>query len=113
RSAGKWLGSTAAFNERAGPQKAQIAAVAAGFTGLLSLFNIAGRFIWASSSDYLGRKLTYYTFFVLGIACYASAPWSGHLGSVALFVGAFCLLLSVYGGGFVSVSESVTDTIDT
>ena len=53
-------------------RSAQVAAIAAGFTGLLSLFNIGGRFFWASLSDQLGRKLTYYTFFVLGIALYAS-----------------------------------------
>ena len=48
-------------------QKAAIAAIAAGFTGLLSLFNIGGRFFWASLSDKIGRKNTYFTFFVLGI----------------------------------------------
>ena len=49
-------------------QTTPIAAIAAGFTGLLSLFNIGGRFFWASLSDYIGRKNTYYTFFLLGIA---------------------------------------------
>jgi hypothetical protein len=53
-----------------------VAAIAAGFTGLLSLFNIGGRFFWASLSDYIGRKNTYYTFFLLGIAMYALAPWA-------------------------------------
>jgi MFS family permease len=111
--AGKLIGITATFNELTVGQKGQIAAIAAGFTGLLSLFNIAGRFLWASSSDYLGRKLTYYTFFVLGIACYASAPWSGHLGSVALFVGAFCIILSMYGGGFATVPAYLADMFGT
>jgi MFS family permease len=111
--AGKLIGITATFNELTIAQKGQIAAIAAGFTGLLSLFNIAGRFLWASSSDYLGRKLTYYTFFVLGIACYASAPWSGHLGSVALFVGAFCIILSMYGGGFATVPAYLADMFGT
>ena len=55
-------------------QKRPIATIAAGFTGLLSLFNIGGRFFWASLSDNIGRKPTYYTFFVLGIALYALAP---------------------------------------
>lgn len=31
---------------------------AVGFVGLLSIFNMAGRFFWASVSDYLGRKPT-------------------------------------------------------
>ena len=55
------------------------AAVAAGFTGLISLFNIGGRFFWASLSDRIGRKATYATFFLLGVALYASqyGPCSG------------------------------------
>ena len=75
--AGKLIGVAATFNELTVAQKASIAAIAAGFTGLLSLFNIGGRFFWASLSDHMGRKNTYYTFFVLGIILYASAPWSG------------------------------------
>jgi len=111
--AGKLIGISATFNELTGPQKAQIAAIAAGFTGLLSLFNIGGRFGWASASDFLGRKLTYYTFLVLGIVLYASAPWSGHIGSVALFVGAFCIILSMYGGGFATVPAYLADMFGT
>jgi MFS family permease len=111
--AGKLIGITATFNELTGPQKVQIAAIAAGFTGLISLFNIAGRFFWASSSDYLGRKLTYYTFFVLGIAMYASAPWSGHAGHIALFVLAFGIILSMYGGGFATVPAYLADMFGT
>ncbi len=57
-----------------------VATIAAGFTGLLSLFNIGGRFFWASLSDIIGRKATYYTFFLLGIVLYASAPWLAHAG---------------------------------
>ena len=111
--AGKLIGITATFNELTAGQKGQIAAIAAGFTGLLSLFNIGGRFVWASSSDYLGRKLTYYTFFMLGIVLYASAPWSGHLGHIALFVGAFCVILSMYGGGFATVPAYLADMFGT
>ena len=111
--AGKLIGITATFNELSLAQKGQIAAIAAGFTGLISLFNIGGRFVWASLSDFLGRKTTYYTFFVLGIVMYASAPWSGHLGSVALFVGAFCVILSMYGGGFSTVPAYLADMFGT
>ena len=64
--AGKLLGVDVAFNDLTLAQKGQIAAIAAGFTGLLSLFNIGGRFVWASCSDFLGRKVTYGVFFVLG-----------------------------------------------
>ena len=111
--AGKLIGVAATFNELTTAQKGQIAAIAAGFTGLLSLFNIGGRFVWASASDYLGRKLTYYTFFALGIFLYASAPWSGHYGHVALFVGAFCIILSMYGGGFATVPAYLADMFGT
>src|SRR5499425_2070751 len=62
-------------------QRRMVATIAAGFTGLLSLFNIAGRFFWASLSDHIGRKNTYYTFFILGIVLYASAPFFGDIGS--------------------------------
>jgi MFS family permease len=111
--AGQLIGIDVKFNDLSALQKGQIAAIAAGFTGLLSLFNIAGRFLWASSSDYLGRKLTYYAFFVLGIILYASAPWSGHNHHIALFVGAFCIILSMYGGGFATVPAYLADMFGT
>src|SRR6476661_848525 len=68
------------FNALTGEQRVAIAAIAAGFTGLLSLFNIAGRFFWASLSDYIGRKKTYYTFFILGIVLFALAPTFDNMG---------------------------------
>jgi MFS family permease len=111
--AGKLIGVAAKFNELTPEQKVQIAGIAAGFTGLLSLFNIGGRFVWASVSDYIGRKNTYYTFFLLGILLYASAPWSGHLGHVTLFVGAFCIILSMYGGSFSTVPAYLADIFGT
>ena len=60
-----------------------IAAIAAGFTGLLSLFNIGGRLFWAALSDKIGRKTTYCIFFVLGIVLYAVVPWTAHSGTTA------------------------------
>jgi MFS family permease len=90
-------------------QRRMVAGIAAGFTGLLSLFNIGGRFFWASLSDKIGRKMTYFTFFALGIALYAGAPWAAHLGSKALFVAAFCIILSMYGGGFATVPAYLAD----
>ena len=94
-------------------QKAAIAGIAAGFAGLLSLFNIAGRFFWASLSDKIGRKTTYYVFFALGIALYASAPTFAHMGSKVLFVSAFCIILSMYGGGFATVPAYLADMFGT
>ncbi|MFE8643852.1 OFA family MFS transporter [Sphingomonas sp. NCPPB 2930] len=96
--------------------KAQLAAIgviAAGFTALLSLFNIGGRFFWASISDKLGRKLTYAVFFVLGGLLYASIPGSAGAGNKLLFVGAFCIILSMYGGGFATVPAYLADLFGT
>src|SRR6476619_2619155 len=101
------------FNALSADQKVAIAAIAAGFAGLLSLFNIGGRFFWASLSDYIGRKNTYYTFFLLGIALYASAPFFAQIGSKLLFVGAFCIILSMYGGGFATVPAYLADMFGT
>jgi len=111
--AGQLLGVDVKFNDLSLAQKGQIAAIAAGFTGLISLFNIGGRFVWASFSDFIGRKVTYATFFTLGIALYASAPWSAHQGHIALFVGAFCIILSMYGGGFATVPAYLADMFGT
>jgi len=94
-------------------QKLAIAGIAAGFTSLLSLFNIAGRFFWASMSDRLGRKNTYYVFFLLGIVLYASAPTFAHMGNQLMFVAAFCIILSMYGGGFATVPAYLADIFGT
>ncbi|MDT7516352.1 OFA family MFS transporter [Rhodoferax mekongensis] len=94
-------------------QMAAIAAVAAGFTALLSLFNIGGRFFWASLSDKMGRKMTYVVFFVLGGLMYFSVPGSAAAGSIVLFVGAFCVILSMYGGGFATVPAYLADIFGT
>jgi MFS family permease len=94
-------------------QRAAVAAVAAGFTGLLSLFNIGGRFFWAALSDHIGRKATYFVFFLLGIGMYTLAPWAAHAGSKVLFVTFFCVILSMYGGGFATVPAYLADMFGT
>ncbi len=94
-------------------QKVAIAAIAAGFAGLLSLFNIGGRVFWASLSDFIGRKNTYFCFFIIGIILYASAPTFAQMGSKALFVGAFAIILSMYGGGFATVPAYLADMFGT
>jgi MFS family permease len=83
---------------------------AASFVGLLSLFNMFGRFFWASTSDYLGRRNTYMIFFLLGIALYAAVP---SIGAVPLFVACFCVILSMYGGGFSTVPAYLRDVFGT
>ena len=101
------------FTQLAPDQRTIIAGIAAGFAGLLSLFNIGGRVFWSSLSDYIGRKNTYYTFFLLGIAMYALAPWAAHSGNKALFVAFFCVILSMYGGGFATVPAYLADIFGT
>jgi len=110
---GGLIGVAKKFGELDKPQLAAIAGVAAGFTALLSLFNIGGRFFWASLSDKLGRKLTYVVFFVLGGALYASIPGSAAAGNKLLFVAAFCIILSMYGGGFATVPAYLADLFGT
>ncbi|OJX79368.1 OFA family MFS transporter [Magnetospirillum sp. 64-120] len=110
---GKLIGLDVAFNDLTAAQKGQIAAVAAGFTGLLSLFNIGGRFFWASLSDKLGRKNTYFVFFALGILLYASVPFASQAGALVLFVLMFCIILSMYGGGFATVPAYLADMFGT
>lgn len=112
--AGKLIGfPDVSFTQLDASQKTAVAAIAAGFTGLLSLFNIGGRFFWASLSDRLGRKATYFTFFALGIALYALAPTAAHMGSQALFVAIFCVILSMYGGGFATIPAYLADIFGT
>jgi MFS family permease len=86
---------------------------AAGFVGLISLFNMVGRFFWASTSDYIGRRNTYMIFFLLGILLYSTVPTLGHLGSIPLFVAAFCVILSMYGGGFATIPAYLRDIFGT
>jgi MFS family permease len=88
-------------------------AVAASFVGLISLFNMVGRIFWASTSDYIGRRNTYMIFFLLGILLYSSVPTLGHLGSIPLFVAAFCIILSMYGGGFATIPAYLRDMFGT
>jgi len=101
------------FNALSPDQRVAIAAIAAGFAGTLSLFNIGGRLFWASLSDFIGRKNTYYTFFLLGIALYAITPWAASIGSKVLFIGSFCIILSMYGGGFATVPAYLADMFGT
>jgi MFS family permease len=85
----------------------RVTAVAAGgFVGFLSLFNMGGRFIWASLSDLIGRKMTYMVFFVVGAVLYFLLPAIGALG---LFVVVAGLLISMYGGGFATIPAYLKD----
>ena len=74
---------------------------------------MAGRFFWASTSDYIGRKNTYFCFFALGTVLYCTVPWTGSIGSVSLFVLCFVIIMSMYGGGFATVPAYLKDMFGT
>jgi MFS family permease len=102
-----------ALRELSQAQQAQLATIGAAFAALLSVFNIGGRIGWASLSDYLGRKRTYSVFFLLGILLYAAAPFAGRIGNVGLFVVIFCVILTMYGGGFSTIPAYLSDIFGT
>jgi MFS family permease len=106
------LGQASAMSQEMFPGKVSVAA-AAGFVGLLSLFNMLGRFFWASTSDYIGRKNTYFVFMVLGFLLYCAVPHMGSIGSVAGFVLCFVVIISMYGGGFATVPAYLKDMFGT
>lgn len=89
------------------------AAAAAGFVGVLSIFNMAGRFFWASISDVIGRKTTFAAFFVLGMVLYGLVPTIAGMGSIILFVLACCIIVSMYGGGFSTMPAYLKDMFGT
>ncbi len=111
--AGKLIGLDIAFNDLSTAQKGQVAAVGAGLVGLLSLFNIGGRFVWASCSDYIGRKNTYMVFLILGALLYAAIPSFAHANNLFLFAASLCIILSMYGGGFATVPAYLSDLFGT
>jgi MFS family permease len=111
---GKLIGAPGlALADLTAAQKADVASIAAGFTGLLSLANILGRLFWASLSDTLGRKRTYMIFFAAGAVLYALVPLAGRLPNPALFVGIFFVILTMYGGGFSTVPAYLADIFGT
>jgi MFS family permease len=106
------LGQASAMSQEMFPGKVSVVA-AAGFVGLMSLFNMAGRFFWASTSDYIGRKATYFVFMVLGFILYCTVPRMGEIGSVTGFVLCFLVIISMYGGGFSTVPAYLKDMFGT
>ncbi len=106
------LGQASAMAQEMFPGKVSVVA-AAGFVGLMSLFNMAGRFFWASTSDYIGRKNTYFVFMVLGFLLYCTVPYTGSIGSVVGFVLCFLVIISMYGGGFATVPAYLKDMFGT
>ena len=88
-------------------------AAAGGFVALLSLFNMGGRFIWSSLSDYTGRKVIYAVYLLLGAVLYCLIHFAGYSGSVTLFVTICALIVSMYGGGFATIPAYLKDLFGT
>jgi MFS family permease len=86
---------------------------AARFVSLLSLFNMLGRFFWASLSDKIGRHRTYAIFFAFGTVLYLLVPELAKLGALVPFVVCFCLILTMYGGGFATIPAYLADLFGT
>ena len=110
---GRLIGLDIDFEHLTAAQRAQIAVAGVGFTGLLSLFNISGRFVWAVLSDRIGRKNTFYCYFLIGIPLYAALPSLAATGHVALFVASFCVLMSIFGGGYAVIPSYLSDMFGT
>jgi MFS family permease len=106
------LGQASAMSQEMFPGRIT-AVAAAGFVGLASLFNMLGRFAWASTSDYIGRKNTYFCFMVLGFIMYCSIPYMGNTGNIVGFVLCFLLIYTMYGGGFATVPAYLRDMFGT
>ncbi|MFY1670826.1 OFA family MFS transporter [Plantactinospora sp. WMMB334] len=87
-------------------------AAAGGFVGLLSLFNMVGRFVWSSTSDVIGRKPIYLVYLGVGMVLYALLALVGS-AATALFVVLACVILSFYGGGFATVPAYLRDLFGT
>ncbi len=83
---------------------------AATFVSALSASNMVGRFFWASLSDRIGRRATYAIFFSLGPLLYWAVPM---LTAVPAFVACFCLILTMYGGGFATIPAYLSDLFGT
>lgn len=87
-------------------------AAAAGFVGLLSIFNMAGRFGWSSTSDVIGRKPIYAIYLGVGIVAYTLLASVGHTSTV-VFVLLAAVIISFYGGGFATVPAYLRDLFGT
>lgn len=88
-------------------------AIGAGFTGLLSIFNMGGRFVWSSVSDLTGRKTVYCIYFILGAILYAVLPYAQETQNRTLFVVCTAVIISMYGGGFATIPAYLKDLFGT
>ena len=95
-------------------------AFAANYVIMISVFNMCGRFFWASMSDYIGRKNTYHCFFILGTLLYLSIPFAASAVStnpvvtwLIMFYAATMIIFTMYGGGFATIPAYLADIFGT
>lgn len=88
-------------------------AAAAGYVGLLSIFNLSGRFLWSTVSDLTGRKGAYCIYFILGAVLYSLVPWTQSGGHLTLFVVVTGVIITMYGGGFATIPAYLKDKFGT
>jgi MFS family permease len=89
------------------------AAVGGGFAGLLSIFNMGGRFVWSSISDSIGRKAVYCIYFLLGAILYCLIPLTQHTQNKSFFVMVTAVIITMYGGGFATIPAYLRDMFGT
>ena len=92
---------------------APLAAIAGGFVGLLSLFNMIGRIFWSSLSDFTGRKAIYFVYLLLGPTLYFLIPLSGRTDNIVMFVALCAVIMSMYGAGFATIPAYLRDLFGT
>ncbi len=104
------------INEIFGSLTIVTAGFAATYVLMISVFNMTGRFFWASVSDFIGRKNTYFCFFLIGIALYVSIPYFASSGGTAALWGfyiATMVIFTMYGGGFATIPAYLADIFGT
>jgi MFS family permease len=82
---------------------------AAAVVSLISIFNASGRFVWASASDYIGRRNTYTIFFVAQFIIFLLIPGLAGSGTWIMFEVALFTVFTMYGGGFATIPAFLAD----
>jgi len=82
---------------------------AAAVVSLISIFNAGGRFLWASASDYIGRRNTYATFFLAQLVLFVLILRFAADGAWVLFEVSLFAVFTMYGGGFATIPAFLAD----
>ena len=109
------LGQASAMSQEMFPGKrSSVGSPRPGFVGLLSLFNMGGRFFWASHVGlYRAQE---HLFRVLRARLHAATAWCRRPARSAASrcsSAASCIIISMYGGGFATVPAYLRDMFGT